>query len=127
MSAWAPFLCRQPLPGVAHVSDSNDATTHGQKLYSVFVKHRDAYPAGPFDDQVVVIPDESERQDGAVRKRRGHDRHSEEQAECHGSRSRNRRAARHLLGPRESSTRSRYEVAAVECGAWPAVSGVRGG
>src|SRR5690349_3419922 len=31
---WAPFLCRQPMPASAHVSDSSNAATHGQKLYS---------------------------------------------------------------------------------------------
>ena len=52
---WAPTLCRIPTPGVAYMSASSDATTHGQKLYSVFVRHRDAYPAGPHGtDQVVV-------------------------------------------------------------------------
>lgn len=51
---WAPFLCRLPLPGVARMSDSRDATTHGQKLYSVFAKNRAAYPAGPHTGQVVV-------------------------------------------------------------------------
>ena len=51
---WAPFLCRQPLPGVARPSESNDSTTHGQKLYSVFVKNHDAYPNGPYDNQAVV-------------------------------------------------------------------------
>jgi hypothetical protein len=52
---WAPFLCRLPLPGVAYMSDSTDAETHGQKLYSVFVKNRDVYPLGPHGaDQVVV-------------------------------------------------------------------------
>jgi hypothetical protein len=52
---WAPFLCRIPLPGVARMSESSDPATHGRKLYSVFVKRRDAYPAGPqAGDQVVV-------------------------------------------------------------------------
>lgn len=51
---WAPFLCRIPLPGIVRPSESNDATTHGQKLYSVFAKNHDAYPAGPQDGQVVV-------------------------------------------------------------------------
>ena len=51
---WAPGLCRIPLPGVARPSQSNDTATHGNKLYSVFVKHRDAYPMGPHTDQVVV-------------------------------------------------------------------------
>ena len=51
---WAPWLCRIPLPGIVRPSDSNGATTHGQKLYSVFAKNHDAYPAGPQDGQVVV-------------------------------------------------------------------------
>jgi hypothetical protein len=51
---WAPWLCRLPSPGIARVSKSEDASTHGQKLYSVFVKNRSAYPAGPHLDQVVV-------------------------------------------------------------------------
>jgi len=51
---WAPGLCRQPLPGVAHQSTSNDPTTHGQKLYSVFAKYHDAYPDGAQDGQAVV-------------------------------------------------------------------------
>jgi hypothetical protein len=51
---WAPFLCRIPRPGVARASASMDEGTHGQKLYSVFARARDAYPAGPHMGQVVV-------------------------------------------------------------------------
>jgi hypothetical protein len=51
---WAPSLCRIPLPGVARMSESDDVATHGQKLYSVFAKMRDAYPDGPQLGQVVV-------------------------------------------------------------------------
>jgi hypothetical protein len=51
---WAPFLCRQPYPGITRVSQSNDEATHGRKLYSVFAKNHDAYPNGPHDGQVVV-------------------------------------------------------------------------
>ncbi|HEY8926592.1 MAG TPA: hypothetical protein VIU64_19550 [Polyangia bacterium] len=51
---WAPFLCRLPLPAIARVSGSDDPSTHGQKLYSVFAKNHDAYPNGPHTDQVVV-------------------------------------------------------------------------
>lgn len=40
---WAPYLCRMPMPGVARVSASKDDRTHGQKLYSLFVKDRNAY------------------------------------------------------------------------------------
>jgi hypothetical protein len=51
---WAPGLCRQPYPGVAHQSTSNDPTTHGQKLYSLFAKNWANYPNGPHDGQAVV-------------------------------------------------------------------------
>jgi hypothetical protein len=51
---WAPGLCRLPRAGVARPSESDDATTHGQKLYSVFAKNNAAYPNGPHTDQVVV-------------------------------------------------------------------------
>src|SRR5262249_21753888 len=40
---WAPTDCRFPRPAVARLSDSEDSSTHGQKLYSVFARHRDAY------------------------------------------------------------------------------------
>jgi len=51
---WAPYLCRQPMPGSAYVSASNHADTHGQKLYSVFVKARADYPEASKPGQVVV-------------------------------------------------------------------------
>jgi hypothetical protein len=51
---WAPWLCRIPLPGLARASASTDGATHGQKLYSVFVKKHDTYPDGPNTGQVVV-------------------------------------------------------------------------
>jgi len=51
---WAPFLCRIPLPGITRPSKSDDESTHGQKLYSVFAKNHDAYPNGPQTEQVVV-------------------------------------------------------------------------
>ena len=40
---WAPYLCRMPMPGIAHVSASKDAETHGRKLYSLFAKNRQEY------------------------------------------------------------------------------------
>jgi hypothetical protein len=40
---WAPWLCRMPNPGLARVSASKDADTHGQKLYSLFAKNRLEY------------------------------------------------------------------------------------
>lgn len=42
-SRWAPFLCRMPLPSRVKMSDSGDEDTHGQKLYYLFAKDRDAY------------------------------------------------------------------------------------
>jgi hypothetical protein len=51
---WAPFLCRLPMPGVARPSASKDGATHGNKLYSVFVKHHADYPAKSAAGQVVV-------------------------------------------------------------------------
>jgi hypothetical protein len=40
---WAPGLCRATLPGLARFSDSEDATTHGDKLYSLFARKRFDY------------------------------------------------------------------------------------
>jgi hypothetical protein len=51
---WAPWLCRAPSPGIARASQSDDESTHGRKLYSVFAKNHAAYPDGPQDGQVVV-------------------------------------------------------------------------
>jgi hypothetical protein len=51
---WAPFLCRLPMPGIAHQSASKDSATHGNKLYSVFVKNHADYPADSKAGQVVV-------------------------------------------------------------------------
>jgi hypothetical protein len=39
----APTDCRAPVPAEARVSRSEDAKTHGQKLYSLFAKDRTAY------------------------------------------------------------------------------------
>ena len=51
---WAPFLCRAPSPGIARPSQSDDESTHGRKVYSVFAKNHAAYPDGPQDGQAVV-------------------------------------------------------------------------
>jgi len=40
---WAPYLCRAPFPARLYVSASEDDASHGQKLYSLFAKDRDAY------------------------------------------------------------------------------------
>jgi hypothetical protein len=42
---WAPFYCRAPLPGRVAFSSSADEQTHGQKLYSLFARHRQDYVA----------------------------------------------------------------------------------
>ena len=49
---WAPFYCRQPNPGQAHVSASADEKTHGQKLYSLLTKQRADYLALAKDKSV---------------------------------------------------------------------------
>ena len=40
---WAPWLCRMPMPSLARVSRSEDDATHGEKLYFLFARQRDAY------------------------------------------------------------------------------------
>jgi hypothetical protein len=40
-------LCRAPMPAQARFSKSSDETTHGQKLYSLFAKDRNAYLGAP--------------------------------------------------------------------------------
>ena len=40
---WAPDLCRGPMPATPHFSNSDDASTHGKKLYSLFAADRGAY------------------------------------------------------------------------------------
>jgi hypothetical protein len=50
---WAPWLCRMPMPATAHPSTSQDAATHGRKLYSVFVRDHEHYPDAQIG-QVVV-------------------------------------------------------------------------
>lgn len=53
---WAPELCRMPQPGVVRLSESRDPETHGRKLYSVFVRDRDAYLAeGPAPVGQVIV------------------------------------------------------------------------
>ena len=45
-SRWAPALCRQP-PTQAGFSESKDGETHGQKLYSLYVKDTLSYAGFP--------------------------------------------------------------------------------
>jgi hypothetical protein len=51
---WAWWLCRSPNAALAHVSDSHDKGTHGQKLYSLFARDHDAYVKLQSDGQVKV-------------------------------------------------------------------------
>jgi hypothetical protein len=51
---WAPGLCRAPSAGIPRPSQSDDPSTHGRKLYSVFAKNHAAYPNGPHTGQAVV-------------------------------------------------------------------------
>ncbi len=44
---WAPGLCRLPRAAAAHVSESDDASTHGQKLYTLYAMDPEAYGAMP--------------------------------------------------------------------------------
>jgi hypothetical protein len=44
---WAPGLCRMPADAPAHVSESQDAATHGQKLYTLYAMDPVAYGARP--------------------------------------------------------------------------------
>lgn len=63
---WAPWLCRLPLPGQAQFSRSSDETTHGQKLYSVFARDRNAYadskpsPVGQVIVKEAWLPQQTE-------------------------------------------------------------------
>lgn len=44
---WAPGLCRMPRPAQARISASDDATTHGSKLYTVYAMDAKAYGFPP--------------------------------------------------------------------------------
>jgi hypothetical protein len=44
---FAPQLCRSPMPGRLHFSESDDATTHGEKLYLLYAKDPVAYGFPP--------------------------------------------------------------------------------
>jgi hypothetical protein len=51
---WAPVFCRMPNPGRAYSSASDDAATHGRKLYSLFAKDRKNYLAMPIEKTAKV-------------------------------------------------------------------------
>lgn len=42
---WAPWLCRIPRAASAHVSESDDAKSHGHKLYTLYALDPEAYGA----------------------------------------------------------------------------------
>jgi hypothetical protein len=44
---WAPWLCRQPMPSRTRFSKSEDAESHGRKLYYVFAADREGYLRRP--------------------------------------------------------------------------------
>lgn len=44
---WAPWLCRQPMPSRTRLSKSEDAASHGRKLYYVFAADREGYLRRP--------------------------------------------------------------------------------
>ncbi len=50
---WAPWLCRMPLPARVRFSKSDDSETHGEKLYFLYAKNRDAYVEIENDKQEV--------------------------------------------------------------------------
>lgn len=54
---WAPGLCRAPRRPVARISDSDDAGTHGRKLYTVYALDPAAYgaPASDYGDPVARV------------------------------------------------------------------------
>lgn len=54
---WAPYLCRQPMPGRARVSAP--AGAHGQKLYSLFARFRKDYVDGKTQPEGQVLVKES--------------------------------------------------------------------
>jgi hypothetical protein len=44
---WAPGLCRMPQPAQARISESEDSSTHGRKLYTVYAMDAQAYGFPP--------------------------------------------------------------------------------
>lgn len=44
---WAPWLCRMPRPATARISESDDPSTHGRKLYTLYAMDPVAYGAQP--------------------------------------------------------------------------------
>jgi hypothetical protein len=57
---WAPTLCRMPTPARARISASDDAGTHGRKLYTLYAKDPVAYGAPPSMMQPADQPDLSD-------------------------------------------------------------------
>jgi hypothetical protein len=54
---FAPWMCRMPPPSLARISESKDTQTHGQKIYFLFAKDRNAYltpDKEPVQGQVIV-------------------------------------------------------------------------
>ncbi len=55
---WAPQLCRMPDPSRVRASTSEDATTHGKKLYFLFAKDRWEYLGRSSKD---IVPSDDEK------------------------------------------------------------------
>lgn len=83
---WAPVYCRMPMPGQPRYSQSSDEATHGQKLYSLFARDREAYltktdasPVGQIVVKEAWVPEEVDAKpildaSQIVRTERGRDR-----------------------------------------------------
>ena len=52
---WAPYLCKMPRPARARISASEDESTHGRKLYTLWARDPVAYGARP---SALPAPDE---------------------------------------------------------------------
>jgi hypothetical protein len=53
---WAPGLCRTPQAATARISDSDDADTHGHKLYTLYAVDPAAYGAPASDSPAARLP-----------------------------------------------------------------------
>jgi hypothetical protein len=51
---WAPYLCRQPLPSRARLSQA-DAGSHAQKVYFLYARDHRAYTSGTGSRRQVVV------------------------------------------------------------------------
>jgi len=52
---WAPWLCRMPRAASARISESDDPTTHGHKLYTLYAMDPVAYGAQASDHPAPAV------------------------------------------------------------------------